>query len=208
MRYLIISLVLTSSMLAAPFSARFEEIKRTAKPAELYAFLYALPKGGDIHNHLGGAIRSEWWYEAATNPAKNGGDTFYTRTKFTAGIDTGTPLVLFQTIRQHVYDSLPAERQADFVRLDALTPAQKQGWLDAMRLDRTGEGRNEFFEWIWPRLAGLFGNQEVVNNVTVETLKAYGAEGMRYLETQTSVMNYADNAGKPISARDAADAIR
>ena len=208
MRHLILLLALATGAVAAPFSARFEEIKRTAKPEELYTFLFALPKGGDLHNHLGGAIRSEWWYAVATDPARNGGDVFYTRTKFTAGIDTGTPLVLFQTIRQHTYNALPADKQADYVRLDALTPAQKQGWLDAMRLDRPGEGRNEFFEWIWPRLGGLFGNQDVINNVTVETLKAYGAEGMRYLETQTSVMNYADNAGHPISAKDAADAIR
>src|SRR6188768_2550018 len=208
MRYFLLFLARGTSAFAGSFSTRFEEIKRTAKPEELYTFLYALPKGGDIHNHLGGAIRSEWWYAVATDPARNGGDTFYTRTKFTAGIDTGTPRVLFQTVRQHAYDALSAERKADFVRLDALTPEQKQGWLDAMRLDRPTEGRNEFFEWIWPRLGGLFGNQEVINNVTVESMKAYGAEGMRYLETQTSVMNYADNAGKPISANDAADALR
>src|SRR4051812_19128648 len=166
MRYLVLLLALAVSAVAAPFAPRFEEIKRTAQPVELYTFLYALPKGGDLHNHLGGAIRSEWWYAVATDPARNGGDTFYTRTKFTAGIDTGTPLVLFQTIRQHAYDALPADRKADFVRLDALAPEQKQAWLDAMRLDRAGEGRTEFFEWIWPRLAGLFGNQEVINNVT------------------------------------------
>lgn len=208
MRHLILLATFASSAFAASFSSRFEEIKRTAKPEELYTFLYALPKGGDLHNHLGGAIRSEWWYDAAVDPKRNGGDAFYTRTKFTAGIDTGTPLILFQTIRQHTYDALPADRRPDFVRLDALTPEQKQGWLDSMRLDRPGEGRNEFFEWIWPRLDGLSDNQEVMNNVMVETLKAYGAEGMRYLETQTSVMGYADNAGNPISAKDAADAIR
>src|SRR5215216_6602073 len=85
--------------ITADFSTRFEEIKHTAKPAELYTFLYALPKGGDLHNHLGGAIRSEWWYTVGTDQARNGGDHFYTRVKFTAGIDTGIPLVLFQTIR-------------------------------------------------------------------------------------------------------------
>src|SRR3954467_6515665 len=85
------------------FSARFDEIKHAAKPAELYTFLYALPKGGDLHNHLGGAIRSEWWYAVATDPARNGGDKFYTRVKFTAGIDTGIPLVLFETIRHSTY---------------------------------------------------------------------------------------------------------
>jgi len=208
MRYLLLLLTLVVPAAAAPFSSRFEEIKRTAQPEELYAFLYALPKGGDLHNHLGGAIRSEWWYAVATDPARNGGDVFYTRTKFTAGIDTGAPLVLFQTIRRHTYDALPDAAKADYVRLDALAPAQKQAWLDALRLDRPGEGRNEFFEWIWPRLGGLFGNEEVINNVTIETMKAYGAEGLRYIETQTAVMSYADNDGHPRSPQDAAAAIR
>src|SRR6186713_132001 len=145
MRTLVLFATLATSAFAASFGPRFEEIKRTAKPEELYTFLYALPKAGDLHNHLGGAIRSEWWYDVATDPARNGGDVFYTRVKFTAGIDTGTPLILFQTIRKHAYDALPATKQADFVRLDSLSPEQKQAWLDSVRLDRPGEGRNEFF---------------------------------------------------------------
>ncbi len=208
MRYLVLLIVLGTSAFAASFGPRFEEIKRTAKPDELYTFLYALPKGGDLHNHLGGAIRAEWWYAVATDPARNGGDTFYTRVKFTAPVTTESKLVLFQTIRQHAYAKLPPADQADYVRLDALGPEQKRAWLDSLRLDRPGEGRAEFFDWIWPRLGGLFNNLEVVNNVMVETMQAYGAEGLRYLETQTSVMGYADNTGNPIAAKDAADAIR
>src|SRR4051812_25063156 len=95
MRYLVLLLALAVSAVAAPFAPRFEEIKRTAQPEELYAFLYALPKGGDLHNHLGGAIRSEWWYAVATDPARNGGDIFYTRVKFTAGEKSGVSLLLF-----------------------------------------------------------------------------------------------------------------
>ncbi|MEJ1972055.1 MAG: hypothetical protein WDM96_06150 [Lacunisphaera sp.] len=37
MRHLVLLLTLATSVFAAPFSARFEEIKRTAKPEELYA---------------------------------------------------------------------------------------------------------------------------------------------------------------------------
>lgn len=208
MRVLLFSLALTASALAAPFSARFEEIKRTAKPAELYAFLYALPKGGDLHNHLGGAIRSEWWYAVATDPARNGSEVFYTRTKFATGLDTGTPLILFQTIRQHTYDGLSAAAKADYTRLDALTPEQKQAWLDAVRLDRPGEGRKEFFDWIWPRLGELFSSRDVIANVLIETMKAYGAEGLRYLETQQGAMGFLDNAGQPLPTEDSVNFLR
>ena len=188
MRKILLLLTLgTSSVFAGSFGNRFEEIKRTAKPAELYTFLYALPKGGDLHNHLGGAIRSEWWYEVATDPARNGGDAFYTRTKFTAGIDTGTPLVLFQTIRKHAYDALPAERQADFVRLDALTPAQKDAVLvgldgGAITLKlKPGFSTKEFFELVLQgAMEGFFADPLYGGNKNMAGWKMIGFPGARY----------------------------
>jgi adenosine deaminase CECR1 len=194
--------------LAADFSARFAEIRKTAKPAELYAFLYALPKGGDLHNHLGGAIRAEWWYAVATDPVRNGGDVFYTRTKFTSGLDTGMPLVLFETIRRTTYDRFGPAAQADYTRLDQLSPDQRQAWMDALRLDRPGEGRDEFFTWIWPRTGQLHQNMHVIAETMVETLKAYGAEGLRYLEAQQGAMGFTDNDGNLIPADVAADFLR
>jgi adenosine deaminase len=34
-------------------------------PGDLYAFLYRMPKGGDLHNHLSGAVYAESWIRAA-----------------------------------------------------------------------------------------------------------------------------------------------
>ncbi len=196
---------LTGRLAAGDFSGRFEEIKLTAQPAELYTFLYALPKGGDLHNHLGGAVLPEWWHAIATDPARNGGDTYYTRVRFTANLATGVPLVLFHTLRRHAYERLDPALQADYVRLDQLTPEQKAGWLDSLRLDQPGEGREEFFSWIWPRMGQLHQNLNVAGEVLVETMKAYGAEGLRYLETQQGAMGFVDNDGGPIPAATAAD---
>jgi adenosine deaminase CECR1 len=199
---------LTSAVPAADFSARFEEIKHAA-PAELYTFLYAMPKGGDLHNHLGGAIRAEWWYAVATDPARNGGDVFYTRVKFSATtLDTGASLVLFRTIRRFTFSQLSVAEQADYARLDQLTPEQKQAWLDSLRLDRPGEGRDEFFNWIWPRTGQLHQNLNVIAETLVETMKAYGAEGLRYLETQQSAAGFTDNDGNPIPVETAANFLR
>ena len=192
--------LLPLALTAADFSARFEAIKRTATPAELYTFLYALPKGGDVHNHLGGAIRAEWWYAAATDPARNGGDTFYTRVRFTAEVKSGVPLVLYQTIRRATYERLTPDGQADYAPLTALSSAQKQAWLDALRLDRPGEGREEFFSWIWPRSGQLHQNIHVVAETMIVTMQAYGAEGLRYLETQQGAQNFRDNRGELIPA--------
>ena len=41
------------------FGALFETIKDEASAEELYRFLYDLPKGADLHNHLGGSNRPE-----------------------------------------------------------------------------------------------------------------------------------------------------
>ena len=193
---------------AADFSPRYEEIRRTVKPAELYAFLYALPKGGDLHNHLGGAIRAEWWYAAATDPARNGGDVFYTRVKFSAAVDTGVPLVLFRTIRRATYDRLGVAEKADYDRLDRLSPEQRESWLNSLRLDRLGEGRDEFFYSIWPRMGQLHENLHVVGETLVDTMKAYGAEGLRYLETQQGAMGFTDNDGNLIPPETVTDFFR
>jgi adenosine deaminase CECR1 len=48
----------------------------------------------------------------------------------------------------------------------------------------------------------------VVSEALVVTMKAYGAEGLRYLETQQAAMGFRDNAGKPIPAEVAADYLR
>ncbi|HEX2862666.1 MAG TPA: hypothetical protein VHN79_13550, partial [Lacunisphaera sp.] len=203
MRIPLLLLTLIAAAQAASFSARFEEIKRHATPAELYAFLYALPKGGDLHNHLGGSARPEWWHAVATDPARNGGDTFYTRTRFNAVPDTGVTLILYHTLRQQGYDALSEIQKGDYTRLDQLSPEQKQGWLDALRLERPNEGRDEFFTWIWPRMGQLHQNLNVVGEVLVEIIKAYGAEGMRYLETQVGANGYTRNDGRPIPSAEA-----
>lgn len=48
---------------AATASQRFDIAKRSE--SELITFLRRLPKGADLHNHLGGANYSEYLYEAA-----------------------------------------------------------------------------------------------------------------------------------------------
>ena len=59
-------LCLCGSLHSADAAERwFEEVKAIATPAQMYRFLYALPKGGDLHNHLPGAVRSEWFWDAA-----------------------------------------------------------------------------------------------------------------------------------------------
>jgi len=67
-RGIVISLVLTTAAVAAGPSRmerRLAELRKS--PPELYAFLYKMPKGGDLHNHLSGAIYAEGFLEAAAD---------------------------------------------------------------------------------------------------------------------------------------------
>ncbi len=201
-------MLISPTVFAANFAERFEAIKHTAQPVELYTLLYALPKGGDLHNHLSGAVRSEWWYAIATDPARNGGDVYYTRVRFTTPVNAATPLLLYRTIRQHTYGQLSAAEQADYVRLDRLTPAQKDEWLGSLRLDRPGEGRSEFFNVIWDRLEDLDRNLQITGEFLAENMKAFGAEGVRYLETQQGATGFIDKDGQPVPAETAVEYLR
>src|ERR1035438_1915890 len=183
---------------ASDFGHRFDEIVAGATPAQLYAFLYDMPKGGDLHNHAAGSNRAEWMYAICTDPARNGGETFYTRTHFSGASDSVDPRALFQTIRRKTYDMLPGPAKAQFVPLASLTPAERVGWCASTRLDGAGDGRLEFFSRIWPRLAQLNQCLPLATELLVENMKAFGAEHLAYVETQFVLDGMVDNDGNAI----------
>ena len=197
---LLFACLLAGRLIAADFSARFDAIKARATPAQLYAFLYDLPKGGDLHNHSGGEDRPEVLYAVATDPHRNGGDTIYTRAHFRDLPDAIDPVQRFHNIRQYTYDRLPAAEQAEYVRLDALTPAERAVWCNSLRLAAPGEGRAEFFDVIWDRLGEIDDNLAIATEMIVENMKAFGAEHLAYLETQFGIEHMRDNAGHPLPA--------
>ena len=202
MRIPLLLLTLAASASAASFAGRFDEIKKTAKPAELYTFLYALPKGGDIHNHSG-SERPEWIYAILTDPARNGGDTFYTRARFAAAPDAIAPAKRFHNLRQSGYDRLTEDVRKEYVRIDALTAEERVAWCNSLRLDAPGEGREEFFAVLWPRRGQIGSSLPVVTECLVENIKAFGAERLTYLETQFGVDRVTDNAGNAIPLEEA-----
>jgi hypothetical protein len=56
---------LTVAPSAAGIERRFAELRKN--PLELYAFLYRMPKGADLHNHLSGAVYAESFLKAAAD---------------------------------------------------------------------------------------------------------------------------------------------
>lgn len=183
---------------AGDFGQRFDELVAKATPAQLYALLYDMPKGGDLHNHAGGANRPEWIYAVCTDPARNGGETFYTRARFGDSPDAVDPASRYRTLRKVSYDLLPGDLRAQYVALGSLTPDERARWCASLRLDGTGDGRVEFFQHIWPRLGQVLDSLPVSTELVVENMKAFGAEHLAYMETQFDVNGVVDNDGREI----------
>jgi adenosine deaminase CECR1 len=181
---------------AAPFGEKFEEIKSTATPDELYGFLYALPKGGDLHNHLTGSGLGETWFQLATDKSLNGGREFYTRVKINnCSEQCETPLLYYRTIRETSWKALPSCCQIEYKPMSQLTPSEKGAWLSSVKLDKATEGRDEFFEKTWSRLGHLSRDANLIAELMVENMKLFGAEGVRYIEWQHGPFGRTDPTG-------------
>ncbi len=192
----------------------FERFKATATPAELYTFLYAMPKGGDLHNHLTGAVRSEWYWDAAL-AQESRGYVYYTKVR----IDNCAPygsnmfgtrpyLLLFKNLQASDYQQLDACQKGEYKRLQDLDAKEKQAWLASIRLDESYEGRDEFFNAIWERINDLLLNPHVIAHILVRNMQAFGREGMVYLETQQGVESGRKPDGSPLSNDEFADVLR
>lgn len=200
--------IISTLACAADFSARFDELKKSATPAQLYTLLYDLPKGGDLHNHAGGSDRAEWVFAVCTDSARNGGDAFYTRAHIAAEPDAIAPGTRYRTIRKRTYDQLGAAVRAEYAPLTELTATERTAWLNSLRLDAPGEGREEFFSGIVPRKGEIGRNLPVRLELLAEDLKALAAEGVRYAEIQLGADAFVANDGRPIPVDEAVAAIR
>jgi adenosine deaminase CECR1 len=187
-------LTLLASIGHSPAAERwFEELKATATPTQLYTFLYALPKGGDLHNHLGGSARSEWLWAAALAQQEKG-YTYYTKVRIENCAGFGTDefgrspyLLLFKNLQGSDYEKLDSCQQSEYKRLQDLNEPERAAWLSSLRLDAPHEGRDEFFEAQWRRIDALLQNPYLVCEILYRNMEAFGKEGLAYLETQTEL---------------------
>jgi adenosine deaminase CECR1 len=197
-------LLLAIPAFAQSFDVRFEEIKRAATPAQLYAFLFDLPKGGDLHNHGGLAVYAETWLAFSTDPAHTHGNKFYTLTRFANCSGETDALPRFYTVQRSTWDKLPPCLKGQYEALNDLAPAQRAAWISSLQLDQPGEGRDEFFQRIVTRLGDLSKDPWVTADVLVENMRLFGAEHVRYIETQLIPSGYLDHDGNPIAADEVA----
>ncbi len=193
----------------------FESFKKSATDFELYQFLYALPKGADLHNHLSGSNFSEWWYELALNKDINRGYQYYTKVKINNCPGYGgnmfgfSPyLMLFVNLQKSSYDALTDCEKEEYKKLEDLTPQEKAGWLSSIRLDKAHEGREEFFQTHWQRLKDLAANPYILAEMIYKNMQAFSKEGIVYLELQEGTRYYKKLDGTFYSPEAVADIFR
>ena len=186
------------------FEQQFERFKTSASQEELYHFLHAMPKGGDLHNHIAGSVHPEWYFQFALDAAKDGYE-YYTKVRIDnchAGQDEfgGTPyLLLYRTIPGDEFAALSECEKAEFKPLRALSVSERSAWEASLWLDLPHEGRDEFFQAHWSRLSGLLSNPYLAAETIVINMKAFSAEGLTYLETMVDVQGFKAPDGTAIS---------
>ena len=192
----------------------FEQFKKTATNKELYSFLYAMPKGGDLHNHISGAVMSGWWYELALDQ-KQYGYEFYTKVRINNCRDFSDNnfgrrpyLMLFNNLMKSTYDQLPECEKSEYKRLEDLDKKEQAAWVDSFMLNYAHEGRDEFFQTHWQRLDQLLYSPYMIAEILYKNMEAFGAEGMIYLETMLEAGGYYKPDGSPISEDDAVAIFR
>jgi adenosine deaminase CECR1 len=192
----------------------FETFKKSASDKELYQFLYGMPKGGDLHNHMSGAVRTEWFLELALAEAARG-YVYYTRVRINNCRSYGTNefgnspyLLLFLNLQESNWSKLPECERQEFRKLQELSAEQREGWLNSMRLDQSHEGRDEFFQTHWQRMADIYANPYLAADTLVRNMQAFGAEGLLYIEPQVDVQGYIRPDGSAFTPEEVADIHR
>lgn len=190
MRALVVALALAAAPVPAEdFAARFERIKSEATPEELYRLLYAVPKGGDLHNHLGGAAFDAILWDLATDERLNGNQTFRTRVRINDCAEAcRTPLLYYHNVGDTSWETMSPCCRGEYEALTELDGEERTQWLASTRIDG-GEGRDEFFEVIWPRIDEILVQAPILAEIAVENLKRFGEENVRYVEFQISPWN-------------------
>jgi len=197
------------------FGRWFEQFRAQASPSELHDFLWSMPKGADLHLHITGSIFPEWWLEFAL-ASKAQGYEYFTRVRvnncsWLAAGERGEAAALTTTVTEPLYfetidgarlETLSECVRGEFKSLLALNGAEKAAWLNSIRLDRPGEGRDEFFEKHWQRLGDLTANPHIVAEGLARNALAFAEEGLHYFEPQILAEGYRRPDGQlmPIEA--------
>ena len=192
----------------------FDDFKAEASDAQLLQLLYDMPKGGDLHHHMSGSGFAEWWYQLGV-AAEARGYRYYTKVRLNncrdygwQGFDTTPYHLMFQTIVAARWQALPECERGEYLPLAQLDERQRQGFMNAIRLDKPHEGREEFFEAHWQRLGDLIRDPGLQGELIARQFKAFADEGLIYVEPMVTAFGYQHPDTTPIPASRVAEIFR
>jgi len=210
---LLILLIILSSCTSTesnkPDADWFELVKNSNNKTDLYRFLYYMPKGGDLHNHLSGAGFSQWWFDLAIAEQARG-YKYYTRTASNScneNLDQN-PIIQFQNISKINYSKLLPCIKNQYSALSDLSDDEKAEWLNSIRLDKPNEGKDEFFGSHWQRLNAINKNPWLKAELLYKNMQAFAREGLSYVEFQLSVDNFVKPDGTKFTDSEVAEIYR
>jgi adenosine deaminase CECR1 len=117
-------------------------------------------------------------------------------------------MVYFQTIREETWKSLSSCCRGEYKPFSGLNEEETAAWLSSVKLDRPGEGRNEFFEVIWHRMGVLFSDPHINPELLVKNMQLFGEEGLRYLEFQLPPRGWRDGDGGRIPSEEVYEILK
>jgi adenosine deaminase CECR1 len=173
--FLVTAAVATRGADTNSFETRWGQLKTRLSNDDLYRLLWAVPKGGDIHNHHEYSVPISFWLGGAVKRH------YYTR--FRIGKCEETEPLLWLTLRKDSRNRLPPCQQSDFMPVDSLSESQRRAWISALTL-KENQSRDEFFERIVRRLGDLERDPQLVAEALVVAQRQLQVENAIYLETQ------------------------
>lgn len=176
---------------AQDFSQQFEILKRD--PHALYAFLKKMPKGGELHSHLSGAVPFERLLAVAIT--HNYKVVFRKDDGYVCGFTGPGPNREWNE---------PC-RSANIVirRVADLSPEERNRLSKAVTLDLSDRERGEdsgfaAFDRIFDRLSALTDNAEIMPELVQEVMEEAASNNVSYLELKVNPIGRQDLQGKAV----------
>ena len=193
---------------ARTFPQQFERIKQAATREQLYRLLYAMPKGGDLHQHFNLANLAESWLLLATDPKVTRNNVFYTRARPRDCPNVASTAPRFTTLQKSSVEVLPPCQRDEYVALSAMTPEERALFVSGLKLDRDDEGRQEFFDAIGSRIGDMGRDPNLASAALVDNMRRFAAEGLRYMEVFVIGPKFIDIYGQPVAVERGVQILR
>ena len=176
---------------AQDFSQQFEILKRD--PHALYAFLKKMPKGGELHSHLSGAVRFERLLAVAIT--HNYKVVFRKDDGYVCGFTGPGP--------DREWNEPCRSANVVVRRVADLSPEERNRLSKAVTLDLSDRERGEdsgfaAFDRIFDRLSALTGNADVMPELVQEVMDEAASNNVSYLELRVNPIGRRDLQGKTV----------